>query len=350
MVQRYDIREFLTCARANPVIDVRSPAEYEYGRIPGAHSMPLFDNEERAQVGTLYKQQGRKAAIKKGLELVGPRMRQMVEFAEGLPCKDTLLVHCWRGGMRSESVAWLLGTYGLPVATLNGGYKSFRSYVLSYFELPLKLIVLAGPTGSGKTELLQALERHGQQVLNLEGLANHKGSVFGELGQQPQPSSEHFQNLTFWKLKDFDLSRPIWLEDESIGIGRVMIPEALWKQMGRAPRLYFEMQKEIRIKRLVEEYGSFPNETLRTKILQLHKKLGGQHVNSILENLNKGYLEAVASQLLVYYDKAYGNAAARHKGNMLHAVEAGHEDFDAWAQRLIELSNIYDKPGKTYAI
>lgn len=351
MVESFDIQEFLKKAKENPVLDVRSLAEHEYGKIPGAISFPLFSNEERGEIGILYKRQGREAAIKRGLEVVGPKMREMVEKAEALPYKDTVLVHCWRGGMRSGSVAWLLQTYGLPVATLKGGYKSFRNYVLSYFENPLQLLVIAGPTGSGKTDLLKALAKAGEQVIDLEGLAEHKGSVFGELGQNSQPSSEHFQNLIFWKLKDMDLSKPVWIEDESIGIGKVMIPEPFWNQMRRAPRIFFNMEREIRVKRLVKEYGTFSKDILQEKILQLQKKLGGQHVKSALEDLLMDRLNAVASCLLVYYDKAYANSIERYSGKILYKVEAAHEDYDKWALFIREKTKMeHDGTSKAHTI
>lgn len=336
MVRSVDVAKFLELAKQNPVIDVRSPAEYAYGRIPGAVNMPLFNNDERAEIGTLYKQQGKELAIKRGLEIVGPKMRQMVEFAESLSFSDGLLVHCWRGGMRSGSVAWLLQTYGLPVTVLQGGYKSFRNYVLQRFEVPMELLVITGPTGSGKTDLIKALGSAGEQVIDLEGLANHKGSVFGELGQQTQPSSEHFQNKLFNALRDFDFSRVIWLEDESIGIGKVMIPEPFWRQMTGGRRVHFNMAKGIRIRRLVNEYGSFPIHVMEEKIRMIEKRLGGQHSKAAIASLHEGDLASVVNTLLVYYDKAYSNSLSNHKNDLLIEVAADHEDFAFWAGQLIE--------------
>ncbi|MEQ8809775.1 MAG: tRNA 2-selenouridine(34) synthase MnmH [Imperialibacter sp.] len=336
MVKSVDIEEFLELSRQNPVVDVRSPSEYAYGRIPGAVNLPLFEDDERAEIGTLYKQQGKDIAVKRGLEMVGPKMRPMVEFAEQLTFKDHILVHCWRGGMRSGSVAWLLQTYGLPVVTLKGGYKRFRNHVLDKFGDKMELMVITGPTGSGKTDLIKALATTGQQVVDLEGLAHHKGSVFGELGQEAQPSSEHFQNELFWAIKDFDFSQPVWLEDESIGIGKVMIPEAFWRQMGKSSRVHFNMDRNIRIKRLVSEYASFPQTVLDEKITVLEKKLGGQHAKSALELLRSGDFAGVADVLLVYYDRAYKNALIRHKNDLLLEIEADHEDFAKWAELVIE--------------
>jgi len=339
-VKRIEVYEFLKLAEQNPVIDVRSPAEFEYGRIPGAINIPLFENEERAVIGTLYKQKGKELAIKRGLEIVGPKMRRMVEAAEALRYQEGLLVHCWRGGMRSGSVAWLFQTYGLPVFTLNGGYKSFRAHVLEQFEIPLRLMIITGPTGSGKTELLGALKESGEQVIDLEGLAHHKGSVFGELGQVAQPSSEHFQNELFWELRNLDLAKTIWLEDESIGIGKVMIPEPFWRQMGKSPRVHFRMDRHVRISRLVREYGSFPSEVLEAKINLLEKRLGGQHAKEAVIALRDGNVAAVADKLLVYYDKAYSNALLHHQNDLVTEVNADHENFAHWAGLIKEKTKL----------
>lgn len=336
MVKTIDIRQFIEMAGPNPVIDVRSPAEYAYARIPGAVNIPLFSNEERAEVGTLYKQQGRDLAIKKGLELVGPKMRDIVEQAEALPFNDGLLVHCWRGGMRSASVGWLLQTYGLPVYVLARGYKGFRNHLLEELEKQRNLVVVSGPTGSGKTELLWELRKNGEQVLDLEDLAHHKGSVFGELGQTRQPSSEQFQNDVYWQLKAFDPKKPVWVEDESIGIGKVMIPDGLWTQMRKAPRVHFNMARPIRIKRLVREYGSFPREVLAERIRMIEKRLGGQHMKAALEALEAGDLTTVADILLVYYDKAYSNSTTRHSNELALVIDADHERFDVWAGQITD--------------
>ncbi|MFN7899561.1 MAG: tRNA 2-selenouridine(34) synthase MnmH, partial [Synechococcaceae cyanobacterium] len=180
-----------------PLLDVRSPAEFAQGHIPGAINLPVFDDAERAEIGTLYKQQGREAAVLRGLALVGPRLESLAaclaERAAASPGQP-LRLQCWRGGMRSDSVAWLAGRLGLATLVLQGGYKAYRQWVLAQFERAWPLRLLGGRTGTGKTALLLALRQRGVAVLDLEGLAHHRGSSFGGLGLPPQPSSEHYEN------------------------------------------------------------------------------------------------------------------------------------------------------------
>jgi len=211
-IEKIHIEQFLQLAKGSPILDVRSPAEFAHAHIPGAYSLPLFSDEERKIVGTTYKQQSREAAIKVGLDFFGPKMRRMVEevesffdkkvqIANGLPPDNgqqpskIVLVHCWRGGMRSAGVAWLLDLYGFKVYTLIGGYKFFRCFVLRQFEVPFAFKILGGYTGSGKTEVLKQLARAGELIIDLEALANHKGSAFGNIGMPEQPSQEMFENL-----------------------------------------------------------------------------------------------------------------------------------------------------------
>ena len=213
-IQKIDIEEFLRLSATYPVLDVRSPGEYKHAHLPNAISFPLFSDEERKVVGTAYKQQSREQAIKYGLDYFGVKMRKMVEEAEGIIAnwqktigKDassnkTLLVHCWRGGMRSGAVAWLLDLYGFKVYTLVGGYKAFRKWSLSQFEKQYQFRILGGYTGSGKTNLLENLQKQGETTINLEGLAHHKGSAFGNIGMPAQPSQEQFEKIYSYYLTE----------------------------------------------------------------------------------------------------------------------------------------------------
>ena len=169
--------EFLEKSDSAPLIDVRSPAEFAKGHIPGAFNIPLFENQERSVVGLLYKNKGRQEAIKKGLEIVGPKMTSMVEKAIAMAKDQEILVHCWRGGMRSASVAWLFEASDLKVSILNGGYKNYRTHLRENMLEGRGVTVLGGMTGSGKTNLLRALADFGEPVIDLEGLANHRGSA-----------------------------------------------------------------------------------------------------------------------------------------------------------------------------
>ena len=225
------IDEFIVLSKQYPVFDVRSEGEFEHAHIPGAHSLPLFNNAERKIVGTAYKQESKQKAIKIGLKYFGVKMVKMVEAVEQLTedaNTKTVLVHCWRGGMRSAGVAWLLDLYGFKVYTLVGGYKTYRNWVLKQFDLTYPIQIVGGYTGSGKTEVLQELSNRGELVIDLEGLAHHKGSAFGALGQPPQPRQEMFENLLAAQLSDkavlLTSEKVIWLEDESQRIGEVNIP------------------------------------------------------------------------------------------------------------------------------
>jgi tRNA 2-selenouridine synthase len=297
------------------------------GHIPGAINIPLFSNEERAEIGTLYKQQGQQEAIERGLEIVSPKMADFVRQTRKLPWREQVLVHCWRGGMRSGSFAWLLNTAGIPAVTLTGGYKSYRRELLTFFETPLTLFILTGNTGSGKTELLQHMQLKGEQVIDLEDLARHKGSVFGGMGQQKQPSSEQFQNELYRQMRQMDIARPIWLEDESISLGDCFIPQPFWKQLRKAPLFRTELSKAARIERLVKEYGQFEPAVLEQAILKLTKRLGGQHAKAALEALQENRLNEVAAILLVYYDKAYEIGISKRQE--LLQFEAEYDNFDA---------------------
>ncbi len=201
-------------AESGTVVDVRSPAEFSQGHIPGALNLPLFPDSERAEVGTLYRHAGRLAAVRRGLALVGPRLETLAEgllAAHGRNPGQTLRLHCWRGGLRSASMAWLATTLGLPVVVLAGGYKAYRQWVLSLMERPWPIRLLGGRTGAGKTELLLALGAKGVAVVDLEGLAHHRGSSFGGLGLPPQPSVEHFENRLALALQRHRGAPEIWL-------------------------------------------------------------------------------------------------------------------------------------------
>jgi tRNA 2-selenouridine synthase len=291
----------------NPlVLDVRTPAEYQRGHIPGAVNLPLFTNEERSVIGTLYKQQGREPAILKGLEFVGPRMRAIVESVRVLANARPIMVHCWRGGMRSNSVAWLLQTAGLQVDVLQGGYKAFRQFVLGVFEQKFPFIVLSGTTGTGKTAILEALHQAGEQVINLEGLANHKGSAFGHLGEAHQPTQQQFENNLALQLLKTQRHQLIWLEDESRYVGNCCLPEAFWKQKTTAPILLLNMPRELRVQRLIGDYAHFSIDDLREATLRLTERLGGSQTKHALNLLETNNLTAFADFLLQqYYDRLY---------------------------------------------
>lgn len=287
------------------MIDVRTPAEFEQGHIPGAHNIPLFTNEERKIIGTLYKQEGKQPAILKGLELVGPRLHEFISQASAIPNSGTLLLHCWRGGMRSGSMAWLFETYGFKCITLKGGYKTYRHHVIESFAKPVSMVVLGGRTGSGKTLILHELEHLGEQVIDLEKLAHHKGSSFGSFGEEKQLSQEHFENEVSFAFSKLDPARKCWLEDESRKIGINVLPDPLWHQLRAAKVACIDLAPEARLEHLVKDYGKFTKEELITATLRIGKKLGGQHVKRAVEAIGEGDLKTACEITLVYYDRSY---------------------------------------------
>ncbi|MGB3618769.1 MAG: tRNA 2-selenouridine(34) synthase MnmH [Catalinimonas sp.] len=313
--------DFLTQARNKPVLDVRAPAEFAHGHIPGARSVPLFTDEERATVGTTYKQVSRDEALKVGLEFVGPKMRTLVEAAEAVAPDRRVLVHCWRGGMRSGSVAWLLQTAGFAVDTLAGGYQGYRRQLMDDFAAPRPLVMLGGETGSGKTAILHALGDLDQAVVDLEGLAHHRGSAFGGIGLPPQPTTEQFHNDLHARWQAADPTCPLWVEDESFSIGTVQVPAPLWEQMKAARVVHVRVPRAARVERLVAEYGVLDQGELAAAIRRIQKRLGPQHVPELIQVLGEGDLHQVADRLLDYYDKSYRRGLARRPSDQRIEVD-----------------------------
>ena len=289
-----------------PLLDVRSPAEYAGGHIPGALSMPLFSDEERAEVGTLYKQQGPRPAFMRGLELAGSKLRWYAEEAQRLAPQGRLMLHCWRGGQRSASLGWLLQQAGFDVQLLEGGYKAYRQQLLADFSAPRNpMLIIGGYTGSGKTLILQQLSARGASVIDLEQLAHHKGSAFGALGEQPQPTVEQFENDLHLAWRSLTPAKTTWLEDESRSIGRVYLPDPFWRQMLKSPLIFLELPLASRIEQLVRAYAPYGQQQLEDSFQRIAKRLGGQHVKAALEALEKADYAAAAAIALQYYDKAY---------------------------------------------
>ena len=315
-----DITDFIEKLTSGgfPLLDARSESEYQRGHIPGAINLPLLNNEERVVIGTCYKQQGREEAVKKGFELVGPRFAAMIAQAEQLIPSRKMLLYCWRGGMRSNIMAWLLNMAGFQVFLLKGGYKSYRNWSLQQFNVPLKMVVIGGKTGSGKTELLLALENTGEQVIDLEGLAHHKGSAFGALGQPPQYTTEHFENLLALKYFGCKNDRVTWIENDCRSVGSNVIPMGLYEQMRMAMVAEISLDHQIRKKRILNEYGSFPKEVLAENTRKVAKRLGGQRLKEALHCLEQNNMEGWVEIMLHYYDDTYAYSnAQRNKSEII---------------------------------
>jgi tRNA 2-selenouridine synthase len=329
-------QEFLSQALGKPIIDVRSPAEFNQAHITGAINLPLFTDDERAKVGTAYKKTGRSYAFDLGLDIVGPKMSGFVKFARKLAPDKHLLVHCWRGGMRSASMAWLLETAGFHVQVLKGGYKAYRSFVRENLVTGRKFIILGGLTGSGKTLWLKKLTESGEPVVDLESLANHRGSVFGGIGLGEQPTNEQFENNLFNHLQFFHHDQVIWLEDESRQIGRIFLPEPIYLAMLSSPLIRIKVPDELRIKIIIDEYAGLDPEKLATSIKQISKRLGGLVTSQCLELLEKPDFPEVVRLLLPYYDKTYSHSLQVRINQKVTELDLVDSDPGTYAGKLIE--------------
>lgn len=332
------VSEFLELRASLPVIDVRSEGEFETGHVPSAVNIPLLNNAERVEVGTDYKQKGQAEAIRTGFRLVGPRLVEIIDHAKNIADQKELIVHCWRGGMRSANFCQFVGMAGVKTHQLKGGYKSYRQLALQSFRNPLKFMVLGGSTGSGKTEILNALAEAGEQIIDLEGLAHHRGSVFGGLMQPPQPTTEQFQNNLFEKILTLDLTKRVWIEDESIAVGKIFLPSDFWKTMGISPVVELQVDKDTRINRLVNEYGHADKQLFLEAMKGITKRLGGQHFKAAKEKLFENDMPAVMDILLTYYDKAYRNGLDKKSSRTQAAFSWNGTDKHELIKKLISFS------------
>ncbi len=338
-MEQLDPEVFLIKTQNIIKVDVRSPEEYQKGHIVDALNVPLFSDHERAEVGTAYKQMGRETAIELGLKIVGPKMAELAKKAKSLALTNKLGVYCWRGGMRSEKMAWLFNLVGIETYILKGGYKAYRRLLLNDFVNIPKLIVLQGPTGSGKTAILYAMKQCGEQIIDLEFLANHRGSAFGGIGLDEQPTTAQFQNNIHHAFTKLDFKKRIWIEGESLNIGKVYLPETLWTTMNRADVIEINIDKKTRAGRLVEEYGQYSHDELAESIVRIDRRLGGKNVNQMLELLDLGKLFEVAILLLEYYDKGYAMSKMKYKKPAIAAVHSTTGDPGINANLLIKKAN-----------
>jgi tRNA 2-selenouridine synthase len=329
------INDFFSLRSKLPVVDVRSEGEFESGHIKYAINIPLLNNAERKEVGTDYKQKGKAEAIHTGFRLVGPRLMEMIIEAERVAEKKEMIVHCWRGGMRSSNFCQFVGMDNIKTHQLEGGYKAYRNAAIETFKKPFQLIVIGGCTGSGKSEVIQSLARHGEQVLDLERLANHRGSAFGGLMLSPQPTTEQFQNDLFEEILQMDVNRRIWVEDESISIGRVFLPTELWSRMSESPVVEIALAKATRINRLVKEYGKADRAQFLEAMVRITTKLGGQHFKAAKEKLIEGDMAATIDILLNYYDKAYLSSLQKKKDRIKTTLHWTGKNTNAFVENLI---------------
>ncbi|MCK4312853.1 MAG: tRNA 2-selenouridine(34) synthase MnmH [Candidatus Cloacimonetes bacterium] len=334
---KIEITEFLKQAEELTLIDVRTTKEYEKGHIPKAFNIPLFTNEERAEVGTRYKQESRDTALVQALEFIAPKVTYFLDELQKISPTKEILLYCWRGGLRSAGMAKLFEAEEYKTTTLIKGYRAYRNYIRQSFEQKANIIILGGMTGTGKTDILREIENLGEQVLDLEKIAHHKGSAFGSIGQEEQPTNEQFENNIFERWNKFDLKNRIWIEDESQLIGKVSIPDPLFDQIRSNRVINIELAKEIRIERLVREYSNANIELLKQSIKSISKRLGGLSTKLAIESIEKGDFRNTTDIVLTYYDKAYNYGLTIRKQQTVNTLKLKEDNPEESAKKVIDL-------------
>ncbi len=329
------INDFLLKSKNELLIDVRAPIEYSNGHIAHAINLPLFEDSERAEIGTLYKNHGKDIAVTRGLEIVSPKMVEFINYVKTLTTNKRVFIYCFRGGMRSSSFAWLMNTAGLEAMILDGGYKSFRNELITYFQKNKKIILLGGKTGSGKTEVLKNLKQKAIQTVDLEFHAHHKGSAFGSINELLQNPQQVFDSDLFNAFQSLDQDQNIVLEDESQTIGSNKIPHGLWLQMLKAPIIKLEIPFELRVQKLVKDYSTSKIDDLKICVLKISSKLGPLNTKLCLHHLSEGNLSDVARLSLLHYDKSY-EFGYKNKNQSIILVPSDTIDSEINALKVIE--------------
>ena len=311
---------FLGLRGSATIIDVRSPAEYSRGHIPGAVNLPIFDDKEREKVGTTFAKKGKQEAVYEGLDLIGDSMSDKLREALKRAENGKLLLYCWRGGMRSSSMAWLFSLAGIKVVVLEGGYKAYRNHILKKLTTYNRVIILGGFTGSGKTEILKEIAKE-HAVVDLEGIAHHRGSAFGKMSE-PQPSTEHFANLLYDEVANLSPDIPLFVEDESRSIGSVFIPDEFHKVMQHSNVIAINIPPEPRVNYLADLYGDSGKEYLAASVVKIEKRLGGDRAKKAIGFIEAGDLRSAAAILLDYYDSSYRYNLTRKPAGKLSEIDS----------------------------
>ena len=326
------------------LLDARSEKEFDHAHIPGAVNIPLLNNDHRHLVGIEYKNKGREAAVALGFKLVGPLFYEFIEKVNGWTGKKEVMVYCWRGGMRSSILSWVLSMAGFKVILLKGGYKSFRNLILDQLKIEKKIIILGGHTGSGKTDILKTMGNKGEQIIDLEGMANHRGSAFGQLGLPPQPTNEFYENLLGCEWRKLDSKKRVWLEAESHSIGQVKIPDDIFIQLQNAPLMEVCCSREFRKERILAEYGEFSKSELAECTTKLRKRLGQLRLTEALFALEQDRMGDWLEVLIDYYDKTYSHSLKERNSSQRISVKVNDdESIDEIAKRLINESSKVNK-------
>jgi tRNA 2-selenouridine synthase len=337
MIRNITIENYFSGFSDLQLIDVRSPGEFQHGHIPNTVNIPLFSDNERSHIGTVYKQESREKAIDLGYFYVEPKLDWYISQSFAHAPEGRAAVHCWRGGMRSRAFAEHLERNGFSeIFIIEKGYKSFRNFAIKTFSKPKHLIILGGYTGSGKTEILQKMSKENIQIIDLECLANHKGSAFGALGQNPQPTQEQFENQLFWELKNLDFSKQIWTEDESFKIGSVNIPEAFFENMRSSRLIFIDISKEERAKYLCRYYAKQNQTDLINAVIKIKKRLGDLEARIAIQAIeNEDYYQA-AILLLHYYDKSYKRVLLERNQDLIKTLVLPTIDIEQNAENILK--------------
>jgi len=318
-------------------IDVRAPIEFAEGHIPGAANIPLFADDERAEIGTIYKQVGKNQALQLGEKIARPKVDGILsQIKSYLPAK--LVIYCWRGGKRSTEVCRLVNESGTTAKRIQGGYKEYRRQIRSFIERPRKLLMLGGKTGSGKTDLLLAIKKQGLQVIDLEGIAHHKGSVFGHINEEAQPTTEQFENDFFEELRLTNPNELLLLENESYVIGSVHLPPPLLTQMRAAPLLIVDIPLQARIDRLVREYTSTDRQQLIAACQRIAQKLTRPKLEKVIAFIEKDDFASACEILLGYYDHYYNRGLDKRKNQEIYYLSLNGFDLDADVVEIVEMT------------
>lgn len=350
---QHSVEDFLSLhdfGNGPPLLDVRSPGEFAGGHIPGAWNVPLLSDEQRVRIGTTYARSGKEGAVRLALELVGPDLAEKLDQARRLAgTRREVLLHCWRGGMRSASLAWLLETDGFLVHLLAGGYKAYRAYVRETLARPAPVWVLGGMTGCGKTDILHEMATLGCQVIDLEGLAHHRGSAFGGIGQGEQPRNEAVENELQAQWARLDFTRPIWMEDESRRIGSVSLSEAFYTHITSGKCILVDMPLALRVRRLVRMYTQGQDDDALIQGLDcIRLRLGHATYQECVRAIQSHHYAEAVQRLLVYYDKAYAHSMCRQQRPIACRMHFPVDDPHSAARLLASLEKDAFNPSEMF--
>ncbi len=331
-----------------PIIDIRSENEFAQGHWPGSKNLPLLRNEERELVGITYKEKGRDLAIKLGLKLITPKLPEIKKALEEIDQIHTkynhktniIKIYCWRGGLRSKAFVWYANLLGFKTIQLRNGYKAYRKWALDQFKKEWSLIVIGGRTGTGKTDLLQTLNKLNINIIDLEELAKHRGSSFGSIGLAKQPSTEQFENLIAESLNKFKKNsfKQIWIEDENPNLGKCRVPVDLYKKMQTAPLIEIVRTENERVTRLIELYGKLPKKYLKEATIRINKRLGSERTKLAVKAIEEEKWREACLTMLHYYDKCYDFQLKKTKPST--SIDISGLNNEEAARRILNLKEI----------